>query len=301
MWIKGQRECVLLPTLLLLGASSGNACLFDSDSGYTVTHQARSLQPGEVVLVTLESPKPIRGLDGTVFGRTFPFYQGSSPRVWHGLIGVDLETRSGQYTVELHGTCPDGGTVRATHMLDIRDKSFPTRRLTVDEKYVTPPPEVEERIHRESKRVDKIFAAITPERMWNSLFVAPVPGPANGNFGKRSILNGRPRSPHAGIDFAADAGTPIKAPNSGKIVLAADLYFSGNTVIIDHGLGLYSFFAHLSRFSVREGDQVKAGDVIGRVGSTGRSTGPHLHWTVRLVGTRVDPLSLMAALSAKSR
>ncbi len=251
--------------------------------------------------MTLECPEPILKLEGTVFGKTFPFYSGANPRVWRGLIGVDLEVRSGRYTIDLRGTGRDGLAVRATHALEIRGKVFPTRRLTVDEKYVTPPPEVEERIRRESKRVDEVFAAVTPEKMWKGLFVAPVPGQASGNFGKRSILNGKPRSPHTGVDFSAEAGTPIKAPNSGKIVLAAELYFSGNTVIIDHGLGLCSFFAHLSRFSIHEGDQVKAGDVVGHVGSTGRSTGTHLHWTVRLVGTRVDPLSLMAVMSAKPR
>ncbi len=266
--------------------------------GFEVTHHARALQPGEVVLVSITSAKPLLNVSGVVFARTFPFFATSNPRVWRGLIGIDLETKAGRYAVELRGTCNDGEAVHAVHSLEISGKRFPTRRLTVDEKYVTPPKELEERIRLEAKRVERIFGVVTPQKMWSGSFAAPVPGPANENFGKRSILNGKPRSPHTGVDFTADAGTPIAAPNSGKVVLADDLYFSGNTIIIDHGLGLYSFFAHLSRFSVREGDLVKAGQIIGRVGSTGRSTGPHLHWTVRLEETRVDPLSLMAALGA---
>ena len=123
-----------------------------------------------------------------------------------------------------------------------------------------------------------------------------MPDPANSAFGTRSILNGQPRSPHSGADFRSAAGTPIKAPNAGRVVLAGDRYFTGNTVIIDHGLGLFSLFAHLSEVSVKEGDSVQSGEVVGKVGATGRVTGPHLHWSVRLSGARVDPLSLLAAL-----
>ncbi|HYK87296.1 MAG TPA: M23 family metallopeptidase [Acidobacteriota bacterium] len=261
-----------------------------------VVHHARSLQPGEVVLLSVETSEPLRGVEGTAFGRKYLFYSGLKPVVWQGLIGVDLDVRPGRYPVRIQGMLGDGTTVNATHLLEIRGKRFPTRRLQVDEKFVTPPKELEERIRRESKRVGEIFAAMTPQKMWDGAFAAPVPGQVDSNFGKRSILNGKARSPHTGVDFTADAGTPIRAPNAGRIILAADLYFSGNTVIIDHGLGLYSFFAHLSSFSVREGDRVKTGTVVGRVGSTGRATGPHLHWTVRLAETRVDPLSLMAVL-----
>jgi len=281
----------------LLHSCAGEAASPDPASELRVTHQARSLQPGEVVLVTLESPRPVRRVSGTAFGKDFPFFASSNSRVWQGLIGIDLETRGGRYLVNVRGMRVDGSPFRVAHPLQILDKKFPTRRLTVDEQFVTPPKEVEERIRRESQRVEEIFRVVTPQRMWKGSFAAPVPGPASSSFGRRNILNGKPRSPHTGTDFSADTGTPINAPNSGKVVLAADLYFSGNTVIIDHGLGLYSFFAHLSQFSVHEGDEVGARQVIGRVGATGRVTGPHLHWTVRLVGTRVDPLSLMAILS----
>ncbi len=261
-----------------------------------VTHQARSLQPGEAVLVTVRGPKPLVKVVGGAFGRQFLFYSSNDPREWRGLIGIDLETKPGRYSVQIDGTGGDGETVRVEHALLVKGKIFPTRQLTVDEKFVTPPKEVEERIRMESQRVEQTFAAVTPQKMWEGPFARPVPGQANDNFGKRSILNGKPRSPHTGIDFTAAAGTPIRAPNSGRVVLAADLYFSGNTVILDHGLGLYSFFAHLSRISVEEGDQVNTNQILGRAGSTGRSTGPHLHWTVRLAGTRIDPLSLIAVL-----
>ncbi len=154
-----------------------------------------------------------------------------------------------------------------------------------------------DRIRRESKRVREIFAALNPEKIWHSSFQSPVPGAPTSGFGKRSILNGQPRSPHTGTDFDADEGTPVKSPNTGKVILVSPLYYSGNTVILDHGQGLYSYFAHLSRFAVAEGDRVSPGELVGYVGATGRVTGPHLHWTVRLNGTRIDPLSLIAILS----
>jgi len=154
-----------------------------------------------------------------------------------------------------------------------------------------------ERIREESERLRRIFASVTPERLWRGAFVAPVPGSPSSSFGSRSVLNGQPRSPHSGADFHAPTGTPVKAPNAGKVALAADLYYSGNTVIIDHGFGLYSLFGHLSGFMAKEGEEVPGRKVIGYVGATGRSTGPHLHWAVRLSATRVDPLSLIAVLA----
>jgi murein DD-endopeptidase MepM/ murein hydrolase activator NlpD len=135
--------------------------------------------------------------------------------------------------------------------------------------------------------------------LWKGPFVRPVPQPANSAFGTRSVFNGLPRNAHGGADFLSPAGTPILAPNAGRIVVARALYFSGNTVVIDHGLGVFSMLAHLSAFDVHEGDRVVAGDRVGRVGATGRVTGPHLHWAVRANGARVDPLSVLDVLGAR--
>jgi murein DD-endopeptidase MepM/ murein hydrolase activator NlpD len=119
---------------------------------------------------------------------------------------------------------------------------------------------------------------------------------ASHNFGQRRILNGQPRSSHAGVDFASATGTLVRAAQCGRIALAENLFFSGGTVVIDHGLGLYTFYGHLSAILVKEGQRVQAGVPVGKVGATGRATGPHLHWSVRLNGARVNPLALVAAL-----
>ncbi len=264
-----------------------------------ISHRERALQPGEVVLVTLESAIPLREAEAAVFGKRFPFYAGPNPRQWQGLVGIDPDAGPGRQVVRVTATGRDGASEKGECIIEIRTKDFPTRRLHVDERYVTPPKEVEERIQAEARRTEEIFSTLTPRKLWQGPFTVPVDAPAVSSFGRRTILNGQPRGRHWGTDFNADNGTPVSAPNSGKVVLAADLYFSGNTVIIDHGLGLYSFLAHLSRMSVREGAEVRSGDTIGEVGATGRVTGPHLHWSVRLDEVRVDPMSLVSILSRK--
>jgi murein DD-endopeptidase MepM/ murein hydrolase activator NlpD len=261
-----------------------------------VSLAARALAPGEVVLIRITAPEPLASLDGEGFEKPILFHASVDRREWRGLLGIDLDTPAGPHLVAVRGRTAAGALLQAEHRLTVHAKAFLTRRLTVAPEYVTPPPGIQERIRRESLRVAAILDAITPERLWHGPFLRPVPGAATSSFGVRSILNNQPRSPHSGTDFRGAVGTPIQAPNAGRVMLADDLYFSGNAVILDHGQGLFSYFAHLSKLAVREGDLIEAGDIVGQVGATGRVTGPHLHWALRLVGARVDPLSLMAVL-----
>ena len=271
------------------------------NNALTFVHKERSLQPGELVLLEARSSRPLERLFVEAFGRQFPAFAESGRLRWIALAGIDLGTRPGRYRVTLSGTDTAGRSLAALETLAVEAKRFPTRELTVDEKYVTPPAAALSRIKEESQRVNAIFASVTPECFWHGSFLVPVPGEVISTFGKRSVYNGQARSPHAGTDFRGAAGTPIRAPNAGRVVLAADLYYSGNTVILDHGYGLYSYLGHMSAFSVKEGDLVKTGEIIGKVGATGLVTGPHLHWTVRLVETRIDPLSLVNILGNPSR
>ncbi|HEY3128850.1 MAG TPA: M23 family metallopeptidase [Acidobacteriota bacterium] len=262
-----------------------------------VTHQERSLQPGEAVLFTVRSSLPLESVEGVVFNRKVFFYPDPGPTLWRGLAGIDLETKPGTYSLNLRARS-EGEPLHAVKLdLKVEQKKFPTREVKVQEKFVNPPKEMLERIKRESRLTFSLFETVTPHKLWDGPFSSPVPGAPVSGFGTRSIFNGQPRSPHGGVDLHAAEGTPIKAPNSGKVVLASNLYFSGNTVIIDHGLGLYSYFAHLSRIAVVQGDAVSRGDLVGYVGATGRASGPHLHWTVELNHARVDPFSLVSILS----
>ena len=257
-----------------------------------LSHRARDIHPGEVVVLEVRPSENLATLSATAFGNSLRFFRTSS-EVWVALLGIDLTTEPGSYDVLVLATARDGEVTRQSYTLSVGQKDFPTRRLNVDPSFVSPPASVIERIQREARQLDEIFATATEDRLWSGGFLRPVPGDSTSSFGRRSVFNGQPRSPHSGTDFRGAEGTPIKAPNAGIVVLAADLYFSGNVVIIDHGWGLYSYFAHLSSIAVDEGFQVEQGDVVGAVGATGRVTGPHLHWTVRLNDARVDPLSLM--------
>ena len=268
-----------------------------------ISHRARAVHPGEVVVLEVHPSEAPATLRATAFGESVRFFPISGDDdddddTWAALIGIDLTTEPGAHAVAIRATARDGTTARRTYTLDVEPKEFPTRRLNVDSSFVSPPPEVIDRIQREARQLAGIFATATEERLWEGGFLRPVPGNSTSSFGRRSVFNGQPRSPHSGADFRAPEGTPIKAPNEGVVVLATDLYFSGNVVILDHGWGLYSYFAHLSSIDVAEGDRVGQGTVVGKVGATGRVTGPHLHWTVRLDDARVDPLSLMQLFPA---
>jgi murein DD-endopeptidase MepM/ murein hydrolase activator NlpD len=264
--------------------------------GLAVTVDARSIQPGELVLLTVVTPDPADVLIAQAFGHRVATYRVDRTS-WRTLVGIDLDTPVGRYSVTFDATIA-GHRVEATSTLDVRDKAFPTRELSVAEAFVNPPATETDRIAAEAARLTAIWKVETPRRLWDGPFVRPVAEPANSAFGSRSVFNGQLRAPHSGADFLSPAGTPVHAPAGGKIVVAAPLYYTGNTVVIDHGLGLYSLFAHFSAIAVHEGDLVSAGDVVGRVGATGRVTGPHLHWAIRCGGARVDPLSVLALLGA---
>lgn len=260
-----------------------------------ITSRSRALQPGEVVVLSIAAPDAADQLRVRAFDRDAVAYRDAG-RSWRAVIGIDLDVKPGTYPVQIDAT----GGARATYDLVVRPRVFRTRRLTVDEAFVTPPASEQARIDREAARLAAVWNAPAAERLWTTPFVRPVPHEANSAFGTRSIFNGKPRNAHGGADFLSPAGTPIHAPNAGRVAVASDLYFSGNTVIIDHGLGLFSMLAHLSAIDVHEGDVVAAGQLVGRVGATGRVTGPHLHWAVRAGGARVDPLSLLAVLGSRA-
>ena len=263
----------------------------------TIAAAARSMQPGEVVVLTVSGVAPGASVRARAFDRSLTPFQDEA-KGWQVLVGIDLETKPGTYPVTIEAG-PAGTSVRSTYRLVVSSKAFRTRELKVDNAFVNPPASAQERIAQDRRDLDQCWQNAAPTRLWAGAFVRPVPHEANSAFGSRSVFNGQARSPHTGADFLSPAGTPILAPGGGRIALAKDLYFSGNSVVIDHGLGLFSLVAHLSAISVKTGDTVAAGEVVGKVGATGRVTGPHLHWTVLLNSARVDPLSLLSVLGKK--
>jgi murein DD-endopeptidase MepM/ murein hydrolase activator NlpD len=275
---------------ILLGWSGAEA----QSQRVTISARSRALQPGELVVVTAVTATPVTSLRGTAFGAPLQPFR-IDPLTWRVLVGIDLGVVPGTYPIAIDVTSA-AGPAKATFDLTVVAKTFRTRTLKVDDAFVNPPASVQKRIEDEAAELGRIWRESAPEKLWTDAFIRPVPHEANSAFGSRSVFNGQARNPHTGADFLSPAGTPVKAPGGGRVALARDRYYSGGTVVIDHGLGLFSFFAHLSSIDVKPGEVVTAGQVVGKVGATGRVTGAHLHWTVRAGNAQIDPLSLLAVL-----
>lgn len=205
---------------------------------------------------------------------------------WFAVVGIELDTNPGTKRLRVED---ESGTAR-TLSFQVRDREYPEQRITLEnERMVNPYEDDLERIRRESTRIRKTLNAWRDESSPALQFRLPVEAPRSSAFGLRRYFNDQPRKPHSGIDLAAEAGTPIRAPAGGVIADAGDFFFNGNTVFLDHGQGLVTMYCHLSEIAVSPGDRVRSGDRLGRVGATGRVTGAHLHWSVSLNGNMVDP------------
>lgn len=216
------------------------------------------------------------------------------------LLPVDLNAKPGIRKLEL--LIKDAGKeINQSIEVRISKKKYPEQQLKVDPKFVSLSDADLKRHQEERKRVEKILAVRGNERYWELPFVQPVPGRVSSLFGVARMFNGVPRSAHKGLDLTGVTGTPIKACADGKVVLAGNLFFSGNVVYVDHGLGVFTMYCHMSEILVKEGSFVHAGEVIGKVGATGRVTGPHLHLSVIIMGTSVDPETLLKSAEGSIR
>jgi murein DD-endopeptidase MepM/ murein hydrolase activator NlpD len=283
-------ETVRQAIIVAMAITCAAAGTFTADAIQLAT-DAHSIRQGDVVVVTATTSQPVDAMRARAFNRDLATFRLDDTR-WQALLGIDIDTKPGVYTVSFEAMSA-GNTMTAATKLTVMPREFGRRVLRVDDSYVNPPEPVIARIMREAAELEQIWTQSEPQRLWTNGFFRPVPGRVNGAFGSRSVFNGQPRQPHGGADFLSPAGTPIRAPNSGRVVLARDLYFTGNTVVIDHGLGVFSLLAHLSVVDVHQGEFVSGGETIGQVGSSGRVTGPHLHWAVRMNGARVDPMVVL--------
>lgn len=211
-------------------------------------------------------------------------------RVFEGFIAADLEEEPGTYTLNILFKSPGIATLIPVKILQ---KDYGVRKLTLPDNQVNLNKRDLERANREKRLMDQLWGSSTPSPFWNSPFLMPLDSKIIGPFGRRSVINDQPRSPHTGVDLRGKKGTQVAASNSGQVVLTGNHFFTGNTVVIDHGAGIISMYFHLDEINVNRSDNISRGDVLGTVGSTGRVTGPHLHWGVRINGSRVDPGSLV--------
>jgi murein DD-endopeptidase MepM/ murein hydrolase activator NlpD len=206
---------------------------------------------------------------------------------WLAVVGIALDTEPSEQTLLVNGRDVP---------FQVQAKEYRTQYLTItNERQVNPNPQDLERIAAERKRIDRALASRSAPDPLTRTFLPPVNGERSSSFGLRRFFNGEPRNPHSGMDIAADEGIPILSPAAGTVVESGDYFFNGNTVFVDHGQGLVTMYCHLSRIDVAPGDAVQAGSIIGLVGSTGRVTGPHLHWSVSLNQVMVDPALFLPA------
>jgi murein DD-endopeptidase MepM/ murein hydrolase activator NlpD len=251
------------------------------------------VKQGDVCLLRASGPASLTSVYGEFQGERFPMASGVQKGTYEGLLGIDLNIRPAAYEIKVLATDGESKVYRSDLSLKVKKADFKTQRLSLPSPMVDLDAETLERVDREDKRLKALFQGFREERLWGGPFVRPVPGEITTGFGLRRIINGQPKNPHTGVDLRGAKGTPVSACNGGVVALVDDLFFSGKSIILDHGWGIYSMYFHLSETLVGEGDRVRTGAILGRVGSTGRSTRSHLHWAIRINGARVDPLSLV--------
>ncbi|MHC8345883.1 peptidoglycan DD-metalloendopeptidase family protein [Pseudomonas sp. RT6P73] len=266
----------LAPLLLL--------CLtFNAHADSYITRLLNKPVPGGVAVVDL----------GTSAQAPKASYQGKSVLVvkeqsnWLAIVGVPLTVKPGTQQVSSGGR---------NLSFTVGSKKYPEQHITLkNTQQVNPNPENLKRIEGELAEQIAAYRTFSPNTPSNLLLDKPVNGPLSSKFGVRRFFNGEERNPHSGLDFAVGAGTPIKTPAAGKVILIGNYFFNGNTVFVDHGQGFISMFCHMSKIDVKVGQQLARGGVVGKVGATGRATGPHMHWNVSLNDARVDPAIFIGA------
>lgn len=248
-----------------------------------ITRALNKPVPGGVAVVNLgpAASAPSARFDGK------PVLVVKEQDTWLAIVGIPLTQKPGA-AVLTQGSRSLPFTVGS--------KKYPEQHITLkNTRQVNPNPDDLKRIDRELAEQIKAYRSFSPALPSNLILDKPVNGPLSSKFGVRRFFNGEERNPHAGLDFAVPAGTPIKTPANGKVMLVGDYFFNGRTVFVDHGQGFISMFCHMSKIDVKPGQVLRRGDVVGRVGSTGRATGPHMHWNVSLNDARVDPAIFIGA------
>jgi murein DD-endopeptidase MepM/ murein hydrolase activator NlpD len=281
------------PLALITFVFLTTALSFAAAAKWTVTASPTRLVNGSPVLFRVTAPNSVRALSATWLGHDISFNFDATHKMWFALAGVGLETKPGIYPLLLHSDSDSTTPPSFEKKISVEHQRYPRVLLKVPARYTAPSPDDQREIEKDKNIKTEAFKTVSPEREWIASFEAPVTAEISDVFGVQRVFNGSVQSTHQGLDFRVPSGTPVAAVNRGRVILARPLFLEGNCVVIDHGQGLLTLYLHLSKFSVKEGDQVSKDQEIGLSGGTGRATGPHLHLAVRWQGEYLNPKVLL--------
>ena len=253
--------------------------------------RASDIFQGGVAAIRVDG-EDLVGVRGLLHDREIPFFPGHDGS-YFALVGIDLEEQHGPREIRIQGQDNAGKSWEGRATFNVKKKSFPQEKISVSTEFDRFDEATRKRIEQEQEQMVHLWTVTSQKRLWEERFLPPIAAVITSPFGLRRIVNGLPRAPHGGVDLKAPLGTQVVAPNHGRVILRDDFFFSGKSLVLDHGGGLYTMYFHLQDFAVEKGIQVRKGDLIGWTGMTGRVTGPHLHWGARLNGARVDPFGLL--------
>jgi len=256
-----------------------------------ISWQPTKIVNGSPVLFQLSAPKITQSVSGIWLSHHLDFFHAGN--LWYALGGVPVETGPGVYELRLTEALASGKAVEISRKIKITSATYPKITVKVAKQYTEPNPEQLKNINADKEVKQKVFATETTQRLWAGSFEPPVSAAISDVFGTARIFNQEVQSRHLGLDYGVPAGTGVHAVNRGTVILARPLYFEGSCLMIDHGQGLFSLYLHLSEFSVKEGDQVETGQLVGMSGGSGRATGPHLHLAIRWQGVYLNPALLL--------
>lgn len=262
-----------------------------SAQGNAVKWQPAKIVNGSPILFQVTASKHVQNISASWLAHQLNFF--TSDGSWYALAGVPVETAPGSYELKLNETLASGKSASITRKIKVLRATYPKITVKVAKQFTEPNPEQVQTINADKEIKQKTFATETVQRLWSGPFVAPVSAAISDVFGTARVFNQEVKSRHLGLDYGVPAGTPVHAVNRGTVILARPLYFEGDCVVIDHGQGLLSLYLHLSGFTIKEGDQVETGQLIGMSGGSGRATGPHLHLAIRWQRVYVNPALLL--------
>jgi len=256
--------------------------------------QPNDLQQGSVAFITVELERAPLRVTGQLIDKNLTFFKSDNPKIWYALAGADLETQPGTYDLAIRAVMVGGRIIHSLKKIDIAAGNFGSGPVNVPENFVEPDAESQKKIAADRVQKTRAFSHFIPTPLWSGDFVTPVQAKPTDSFGMTHIFNEELSSTHRGTDFPVNEGSPVVASNSGTVVLASELFYEGNCVIVDHGQRLFTIYMHLLKIDTKVGDKLGKGDRLGLSGQTGRATGPHLHMGVRWNGAYLDPTKLLA-------